>query len=69
MEQVLRSGRSAEEWILSQVEIRRLGHGLDRKGGETLMQRVAELASALRRTPGTLQVVVRLWDRIGLWEA
>lgn len=69
LEEVLRSGRPADEWIHSQVEIRRLGHELDRKGGKTLMREVAKLASALCQTPGALDVVARVWDGIGSWEA
>lgn len=69
LDEVLRSGRPADEWIRSQVEIRQLGHELDRKGGKTLMQIVADLASALCQTPGTLQVLERVWDGIGSWEA
>ncbi|CAM5652279.1 Serine/threonine-protein kinase PknD [Streptomyces glaucescens] len=69
LDDLLSTRRPVEDWIRSQVGIREIGHQLDREGGKPLMREVAELASRLRKVPGTLDEIALVWDGIGSWEA
>jgi hypothetical protein len=67
LDDLMSSGDSAEEWIRGAVEVRAIGHRLDREGGFELMRKTAEQARALSHDRATLRTIEALWDRIGDW--
>jgi hypothetical protein len=67
LDDLVSSGDSAEEWIRGAVEIRAIGHQLNRDGGFDLMRKTAEQAHALSHGGATLRTIEALWDRIGDW--
>jgi hypothetical protein len=69
LDSVLSSDAAAEGWISAAVEIRAVGHRLNREGGRPRMQAVAERAAELRKAGDTLRLIEMFWDRIGDWRA
>lgn len=68
LDALLFGDKPVEEWIHGQVELRAIGHQLDRDGGNDLMQKVAKRASELSETP-VLGIINATWDGIGNWLA
>jgi hypothetical protein len=69
LDQLVSSGERPEDWIRDVVEVRAIGHRLDREGGEELMRAVAYRAAALSQDSDTLPVIEMYWDMIGDWLA
>jgi hypothetical protein len=69
LDSVLSSGTAAEGWISAAVEIRAIGHRLNREGSKRRMQAVAERAAELRKAGDILRLIEVFWDRIGDWRA
>jgi hypothetical protein len=68
LDAVLSSGEAPPEWISHAVELRSIGHQLNREGGVRLMQETAAQADRLSKYHVVLAVIVLFWDRIGDWQ-
>jgi hypothetical protein len=69
LDSIVSSDATPEGWISAAVELRAIGHQLNREGGKPRMQTVAERAAQLRPTGDTLRLIEVFWDRIGDWRA
>jgi hypothetical protein len=67
LDALVAGGGPADEWIRDQVEIRAIGHQLNREGGTQLMRQAAERAATMSKTAGALRILDVSWDRIGDW--
>jgi hypothetical protein len=69
LDQLVELAKPSEDWIRNAVEIRGVGHKLDREGGKPLMENVARRAAALAPAPDIFDVIAMYWDGIGEWMA
>lgn len=68
LDAVISSGQSPPDWIRHAVELRSIGHQLNRDGGFRLMREAATQADGLSRSHLVLAVIDLFWDRIGDWQ-
>jgi hypothetical protein len=66
LDSLVRSGKESEEWLRDPVEIRAIGHRLNREGGVDLMRAVLERSQTLSPWRIEREVDAR-WDGIGEW--
>ena len=66
LDALVRSGKQPEEWLRDPVEIRAIGHRLNRDGGAGLMRAVLERSQTLSRWRIEREIDAR-WDGIGDW--
>jgi hypothetical protein len=67
LDAIISSGAAPPDWISHAVELRSIGHQLNRQGGVQLMRETAEQAHGLSKF-GVRQVIVLFWDGIGGWQ-
>lgn len=68
LDAVMSAGDSAPDWLGPAIELRSIGHQLNREGGSRLMRETAVQADRLSPYPGAVEGVIDLfWDRIGGW--
>ena len=65
----VRGDEPTPDGLTDRVEARAIGHRLDREGGITLMQQVAERAHVLSRRSDAIEEINASWDSIGGWLA
>ncbi|MGW4141449.1 hypothetical protein ACWELV_32435 [Streptomyces mirabilis] len=68
LDAVISSGEAPPDWISRAVELRSIGHQLNREGGTRLMQETAAQADRLSKCHTVLGVIVLFWDSIGDWQ-
>ncbi|MFB7270721.1 hypothetical protein [Streptomyces sp. NPDC056244] len=68
LDAVISSGEAPPDWISRAVELRSIGHQLNRVGGTRLMQETAAQADRLSNYHAVLGVIVLFWDSIGDWQ-
>lgn len=68
LDAVISSGESPPGWVSRAVELRSIGHQLNRKGGIRLMRETATQADRLSTYHVVLEVIDLFWDRIGDWQ-
>jgi hypothetical protein len=68
LDDVLSSGEAPPDWISRAVELRSIGHQLNREGGSRLMRETAAQADRLSTYHTVLGVIVLFWDSIGDWQ-
>ncbi|MET9039796.1 hypothetical protein [Streptomyces mirabilis] len=68
LDAVISSGEAPPDWISRAVELRSIGHQLNREGGTRLMQETAAQADRLSKYHTVLGVIVLFWDSIGDWQ-
>jgi hypothetical protein len=68
LDAIISSGQSPPDWISRAVELRSIGHQLNRDGGIRLMREAATQADRLSRFHVVLGVIDLFWDRIGDWQ-
>jgi hypothetical protein len=67
LDAVLSSGEPPPDWISRAVELRSIGHQLNREGGARLMRETAAQADRRSTYHAVLGVIVLFWDSIGDW--
>lgn len=65
LDRLVLSGEPPEEYLRDAVEIRRIGHLLDKEGGDVWMMIVASRAIDVRHI--SLSQISTCWDGIGGW--
>jgi hypothetical protein len=68
LDAIISSGESPPGWISPPVELRSIGHQLNREGGIRLMRETAAQADRLSTYHHVLGVIDLFWDRIGDWQ-
>jgi hypothetical protein len=68
LDALISRGESPPAWISRPVEIRSIGHELNRKGGVRLMRETAAQADALSTHHVVLPATALFWERIGDWQ-
>jgi hypothetical protein len=68
LDAIISSGEPPPGWIGRAVELRSIGHQLNREGGIRLMRETAAQADRLSRSHLVLGVIDLFWDRIGDWQ-
>lgn len=70
LDALISTGGSPPGWISAPVEIRTIGHELNRQGGTRLMRETAAQADALgAHHDVVLNAISLFWERIGDWES
>jgi hypothetical protein len=69
LDALISSGESPPGWIRCPVEIRAIGHELNRQGGVRLMRETAAQADALSAHRVVLAATALFWERIGDWQS
>jgi hypothetical protein len=69
LDAILSSGEEPPDWARPAVELRSIGHQLNREGGAQLMRETAAQADGLTEHYGTILWVIDLyWHGIGAWQ-
>jgi hypothetical protein len=68
LDAVIAGGGPSPDWLRNAVELRSIGHQLNRDGGVRLMREAATQADGLSRFHVVLGVIDLFWDRIGDWQ-
>ncbi|HEY2694258.1 MAG TPA: hypothetical protein VGJ45_02240 [Pseudonocardiaceae bacterium] len=68
LDAVISGGEAPPDWLSRAVELRSIGHQLNREGGSRLMRETAAQADNLSKYHTVLGVIALFWDSIGDWE-
>jgi hypothetical protein len=68
LDAILSGGEPPPDWIRRAVELRSIGHQLNREGGIRLMRETAAEADRLSTYHVVLEVITLFWSSIGDWQ-
>ena len=69
LDAIISSGDPPPDWIGRGVELRSIGHQLNREGGIRLMRETAAEADRVSTYHVVLEVITLFWDSIGDWQS